>query len=184
MTGGSWRVNVWLEMVGLKDLSTADITIPVSSRDTQTQSLAFGTGDASFTTTVVVSQGLPPGASHTLDMYDGSLTDIYGDAAELRELRAFAFWVESGGDSSGVTLTGGASNPHTLFWTGTTPGQTVYPSGPPALGGGTAVVSVTSTARTLKLTNNGAVDVTYKLVLVGSLTVSGAAMGVLGLTYP
>ena len=188
MTGGSFTLTSTLLVQATKTLSSAGVTVTVSPTIVHEQALSYGTGEGSVSSVVLIEQGLPAGASHTFDLFDGSMTDVYGDPVTLRRVRAFAFWVEDGGDSSGVSLAGGDSNPSGLFWLGTPSaslGQTVYPDGPPACGGGDAGAAVTSTARTLKVTNLGAVEATYKLVLVGTPCVPGVPMGLLlTLTYP
>ena len=188
MNGGSWRIGVTTEVKGEKSLGTTGITVPLTVRESSSATLSYGTASGYMNVEAVIAQGIPAGASHTFDLFDGSVTDVYEDAANFRYVQSFTFRVTSGGDSSGLSLTGGASNPHGLFWTGTagtSTGQTVYPSGPPASGGGSAGAAVTSTARTLRVTNLGAVEAEYELILVGSISVPGVPMGLLlTLTYP
>lgn len=157
--------------------------------DQISQVLGFGTGEDTMSQIVLQTRSLGPGASETLDLYDGStnvpaFVDILNDAATFRVIRGFAMWIDDGGDDSGVTVGNAASNANTLWWGGTTPTQTIYPGGAPMAGGSDAGVAVTTSARNLKVLNNGAESVTYTIAVAGSTAVSGAAMGVLGLTYP
>ena len=83
-----------------------------------------------------------------------------------------------------MTVGNAASNANTLWMGGPTPTLTVYPDSGAISMGQQAGKLVTSTARNVKILNNGAVSVTYLVAMAGSLNVSGGAMGVLGLTYP
>lgn len=182
MTGGAWRYEMAVAVTGQKTPPFGDDAVSTTLDAGTVQSLAFGTGTLGLE--VDQLRHLPAGGSETLNLYDGSLTDVFGDAAPFRVVRSFVLFVESGGDAAGVTVTGGVSNPTALFWVGTTPGQTVYPGGPACSGGSAAGVNITSSACTLKVTNNGAAQCSYRLMVAGDLFTSGMAVGTLGLTYP
>lgn len=185
MTGGSFQITTQVNVSGVKAYLNGANTITLNTSASCTEQLSFGTTTSGVSVEVNQIRGLGVGASETLNLYDGSLLDIYGDPAVFRTVRGFGLWITSGGDTSGLKVEGGDSNPTTLFWTGTTPGKTVYPSSAPELGGSLVGVSITSSAYSLKVTNNGAVAVNYQLIVAGSAGVSGSPIGLLlGLLYP
>jgi len=186
MTGGSWRSVTSIDARGFNAFPGSITPPKVREVGDAIQSLAFGTGTNRFDTAVAIEHSLAPGASETLNLFDGSLLDITGMAATFRMLKGFAAWVTAGGDSAGVTLGQAASNSTTLFWVGTTPGETIYPSGAAIGNGSPAGIAITATACNLKIVNNGAVAVTYALYLVGSRAGAGSPIGLpnLLLTYP
>jgi len=184
MTEGTWSLGTVLRVSARNTRVSGAGYDSFRFGDGVRQGLEAGTGSATASLVVALTRGLVPGGSDTFDLFDGSLTDVFGATAAFRVLRGYALWVEDGGDSSGITLSGGASNPHGLFMGGTTPSITAYPDGPALTAGSPAGSLVTSTARTLKILNNGAVETQYTLVLAGSQAASGALMGILGLTYP
>lgn len=189
MTNGQWQASLGLRLSG-KALgagnTSADRNNPTA---TVSQVLGFGTGSGQMNQLVMQERSLGPGLSETLDLYDGStntppLIDIMRSNVALRTIRGFVIWILDGGDDAGVTIGNAASNANTLWLGGTTPTVTIYPDSGPYSGGQQAGKAVTSTARNVKVLNNGAVSVTYLVAIAGSLNVSGGAMGVLGLTYP
>lgn len=185
MTGGSWRINTVLALTGALRPQFSSASISTTLDASAIQSIAFGTAEGEMSILVDQTRPLPAGVSETHNLFDGSLLDIYGDAAKFRKLRGFAFQVHSGGDSSGVTIRGGDSNPCTLFWVGTTPGQIVYPDGPAAAGGSDAGITISSSACTIKVTNNSAVECSYRMLFAGSVCVPGSPVGLaLSLLYP
>lgn len=158
---------------------------PVHLADGATQSLGYGTGSATVTLVVARTAGLGSGASETLNLFDGSLLDVFDKAANFRTLRGVALWVESGGSTSGLTIGAASSNAHPLFFGATTHTATVYPDGPAFTMGSPAGVAVTSTSCNVKLLNNASVQTRYSLVFIGSESVSGVPIGLaLALTYP
>lgn len=178
MDGGNARLTLGLKVRGQKGASR------VSQGHGTISTLGFGSGEGSLAVIVDQVRGLTAGASETLDLYDGSLLDVHEDPAEFRVLREYAVWVVSGGDTDGLTIGQAGANPHPLFWIGTTPGKTIYPGGIGDAGTDPSGVAVTATVRNLKLTNNGAVALTYRIYLAGGHGMPGVAMGPLGLTYP
>jgi hypothetical protein len=153
------------------------------------QVLGFGTASGQMNQLVMQERSLGPGLSESLDLYDGStctpaLIDIMRSNVAFRTIRGFAIWVLDGGDDAGVTIGAAASNANTLWLGGTTPTVTIYPDSGAFAFGQQAGKAVTSSARNVKVLNNGAVSVTYLVAMAGSLNVGGGAMGVLGLTYP
>lgn len=186
MTGGTWRLTTTLDMQVLNLRPTMAATESASNQRAVTGSLAFGTAANQFGDAVSFLYPLMAGQSVTFDLYDGSTGDAFNEAMNLRLLKAWVVGVSSGGDSSGVTVSGGDSNPHGLFMGGTLPTQTAYPSGPAVTGGSPAGSAVTSTARTVKVANNGAVPVICVIGFAGTPAVSGVPMGLAGLllTYP
>jgi hypothetical protein len=185
MTGGQFQIASIVGVSGTNTYLNGAASVPLNSTQNCTQTLTFGTSSGKMSVEVNQLRGLGAGSSETLNLYDGSLLDVFGFPATFRTIRSFVLFVSSGGDADGVTVKGADSNPNTLFWIGTTPGKTVYPSGPPELGGSPAGVSVTSGASSIKVTNNGAAAVNYVLMVAGSAGVSGSPIGMLlGLTYP
>lgn len=185
MTGGSWRLSVGLKVRGRKQPLNAAAAAPLTLARGLVQSLDFGTGSGTLSLAVAQVRSLGAGASETLDLYAGTdLADLYGDAAPFRVVRAFALWVVSGGDAAGLTVGNAGADPLPLFFGAGAHTETVYPGGVPVLGGSPAGVAVTSTARNLKVANNGAVAADYLIALAGSPVSSGMAMGPMGLTYP
>jgi len=177
MTGGSWRLTTAIQARGVNAFTGAITPPKVSEAGNAIQSLGFGTGSARMDSLVAISQSLAPGASVTFNLFDGSLLDITGMSATFRVLKGFAAWVVSGGDSAGVTLGQAGSNPTSMFWVGTTPGEVIYPGGPAISNGSPAGVLVTSTTCNLQVLNNGAVAATFALYLAGSTAVSGSPIG-------
>jgi len=189
VTNGQWQSSLGLRLSG-KSLGTGNTSaIRNNPNAAVSQVLGFGTGSGQINQLVMQERSLGPGLSETLDLYDGStntppLIDIMGATVAFRTIRGFALWIIDGGDSAGLTVGNAASNANTLWMGGTTPTLTAYPDSGAIAMGQQAGKLVTSTARNVKVLNNGAVSVTYLVAMAGSLNVSGGAMGVLGLTYP
>ena len=179
MTGGTSTITTSVTLEAQHQTVGAAAPATFSTTQRQVQSLAFGSGSNTFNTGVAFTRYLAPGASETLDLYAGLTEPIGGVTAAFRLVRAFALWVASGGDAAGVTVAGGASNPFTFTLGGTTPTNTVYPSGAAFSGGCPAGTAVTSTARNVLVTNNGAAAVGYTLFVEGSLYTAGEPMGLL-----
>lgn len=188
MTSGSWSLSLGLRLAGKKLGGGNTVAVKANPTSACQQTFGYGTGDDQVSQVVLQERSLAAGASENLDLYDGStnspqLLDIVNDVVAFRKIRSFALWISDGGDSAGVTVGNAAANPNTLWWGGTTPTQTVY-NDAPMTGGSDAGVTVTTSLRYIKVLNNGAVAVTYTVAIAGGLTISGAAMGVMGLTYP
>lgn len=154
------------------------------------QLLGFGTAAGQMNQLVLQERSLAPGASETLDLYDGStgtpaLIDIMRDNVRFRTLRGLALWILDGGDADGVTIGDAASNAHPLWFGAADQTQTVYPDSGPMTGGQQAGVAVTATVRNVKVTNNGAESVTYLVAIAGSIISGGGMMGMpFAMTYP
>lgn len=183
MTGGTVTLSAGFTLQTKKQVGTLT-DLPIKVTDDNQMRLPFGVGAGTASLVVVTARSLAAGSSETLNLYDGSLLDVYGDAAPFRVLRGVSVWVESDGDSAGVTFGDAASNATPLFFGDPAHTQTVYPGGPAAVGGSPAGVTVTASTCNLKIVNNGAVPVSYGLLLLGSQHAAGVASGVLGLTYP
>lgn len=145
----------------------------------------FGTDDSHVDTIVFQDQVFAPGASATYDIYTGTdLLDINNSSAPYRTLRYLSVFIVSGGDSSGVRVGGAAANEFQAWFSNAGDQQDVFPNGPPLQQGDPTGKSVGSTNKNIKIANLGAVAVTVRIVLGGSIQVSGGLMGILGLTYP
>jgi len=138
--------------------------------DGSSLSIGYGTSPGLGNLVSALAITIGAGANTTINLYDGSVLDVFGQPAAYRQLRLFAAWVSSGGDSAGVTISPGASSGNSLNWIGTSPGALIYPAGPPLVAGGPTGVTVDNTHKTIKFLNNGAVSVTVSVDLAGSDT--------------
>lgn len=172
MTAGSWRLTTAVRAAGSFTPTNGVRAVPLLVNKGQTQSLAYGTGSGQCDLEVVTTRTITAGSSATLDLYDGSVLDVFGLPAAFRTLRALAVWVQSGGDASGVDVgdDGVVSNPARSFLKGTSPRFSVFPSGPAYSAGSPAGVVVDATHRNLKVVNAGAVSVTVLVALAGATT--------------
>ncbi|MBN9522495.1 hypothetical protein J0H58_28900 [bacterium] len=170
MTSGDWQLTTAVRAGGtyLPANGVRAVSLPV--RKGQAQRLGFGTaggrGDLHVVRTVTVAAG----AGATLDLYDGSLLDVFGQPAPFRTLRAVAVWVDGGGDAAGVDVgaDGVVATPAPLFLKGTTPRATVYPGGPAYSAGSPAGLPVSAGAKNLLIHNPGAAAVTVIVALAGA----------------
>lgn len=158
MTGGSWRLTAGVTARGQGGRPRTRTAV---------QTLGFGTESGQMTVLADLAPVVEPGATLTLNLFDGSVPDVLGAPAVLANLRSFAVWVESGGDAGGVTIAPGASNGNSLWFGGTSPTKTIYPAGPPELAGSAAGVAVDAARATVQFTNNGAVPAAVRIALAG-----------------
>lgn len=167
MTGGKYRLATAIKATGEYTPPGASRPTRVNPAESVVQALSFGTGPGEVVEVIDLSFVLDGGTSRTLNMADGSLTNVLGISAPLAKLRSFAAWVASGGDSAGVKVAPGASNGNSLWWGGTTPTKTIYPLGPPELGGSGDGVTVSTAAANVTFTNLGGTSATVRVALAG-----------------
>lgn len=155
-------------------------------RGSVTQALTFGGGTGNLNAPCGGEYTIAAGASLTLNLYDGGatvddLTTLLGAPANLRGAKGLTVGVISGGDSAGVTVGGAASDAWAGFWSGT---FDVFPGGPAAALGSPGGAPVTSSAKNLKLLNNGSAPVTLQVFVPGTTVAPGFWTGFWGfLTY-
>jgi hypothetical protein len=157
----------------------------VKQANNQQSNYAFGTGSSQVDTVVYQDRVFANGASATYDLYTGTdLLDINSGTAAFRTIRDVGIYVASGGDTSGVRIGGAASNEWVGFFAAAGDKHLIFPSGPAYRAGSPAGAVVTSSTKNLLIENLGAVAVTVRIVIGGTVQVSGGLMGILGLTYP
>lgn len=149
------------------------------------QSLTFGTASGQFDTPAVKSVVLGAGASVTYDLYTGSdILQLDGSAAPFRTVKYVGVFILSGGDASGISVGGAASNAWGAFFADASDIAKHFPSGVPFQQSSPAGVSVGSSTKNFNIANNGAVDVTLGVVVAGNLLLGGMWTGFWGfLTY-
>ncbi len=185
MTGGSWRAQTALTLAGENLLPFATQAIAISLQPNVTQTMLYGTGSGTISGLIARSYPLAPGTSVTLNLFDGSLTDVAGGTVNWRLLRGYSVWISANGDSGGVTVGNADTNAHPLFFGATTHTKTVYPSGGADGGGSPDGITIDSSACNVKIVNNGAVAATVSVNIAGTNAVGGAPMGLFPmLTYP
>lgn len=176
LTAGSYIVNSQAQISGATiapqgNASPNGLASPeAEALSTGGLSLAFGTGtdqaDILCAGQFSIAGG---GGTLTIDLYAGTdLKDVFGGTAAVRTLKAVHIDIDSGGDTTGVTIGSAGANPHPLFFSATNDRWTVFPGGPPLSGGGGAGVAVTNTVKNVLITNNGAVAVVVDVFVAGT----------------
>ena len=155
---------------------------------TATQTLTYGTSSGKLDVPCAGEYEIAAGGSLTLNLYDGGITTsdlvtLFGVAATLRNCKSLAISVKSGGDTSGVRIGAASSNEFVGWFAAAGDCLDIFPDGPAFSVGSPAGKAVTSSAKNVKITNQGAVAVVVQVVAGGTTVVPGTAMGVLGLTY-
>lgn len=174
MTSGDFTLKLTVQGSGQQAAGgTASSTVGVAGPSWQTSTpasvvLSFGTGAANFDTVVWQVRTLAASASETLNLFDGSLTDVFGIAAPLANYKVLAVVrvpnPDGSTNSTSVTVTPGVSNPLAM----PTPSLTVYSGGVPGAWGSLTGFTVSNTAKNLTLTNDdGTNAATYQLVVAG-----------------
>jgi hypothetical protein len=155
--------------------------------DTIQTALYFGTGSGTVDTIIFQDKALAAGASATYDLYTGTdLPDLSSGTAAFRTIRRISISVASGGDSTGVRIGGAASNEWVGFFAAAGDKHDIFPDGPAYEGGSPAGSSVGSTTKNLLIENRGAEAVVVRIVIGGSIQVSGGFTGLFSgyMTYP
>jgi hypothetical protein len=121
-------------------------------------SLTVGSSAAN---SIYVAQGtLAASASTTIDLF--SFTDQLGQSVSM--VRVYSMVVKTA--DAALKVEPGATNPLTWFFGGTTPSITIPSNGGFGFTQPTAA-TVSSTVRNIKLTNTGAVTLTYNIAIIG-----------------
>lgn len=135
--------------------------------------LAFGTGAGQADTFVAQTRTLAAGASEELVLSDGSLLDVFGQAAGLATIKFIGIYPVANPDgstaASGAVVGDAATNPHALWFGGATQTQSVTAGGVPFQQGDAAgkVVAAGSADRVKVANSDGANKFSYVLVLAG-----------------
>jgi hypothetical protein len=146
----------------------ANHTIPQSA-GAEAATLTYGTSSGKVDLITCSDRTLTAGASGTYDLYTGTdLKDLDGLTCAFRKVKLIQVSIVSGGDTAGVTVGGAASDQWVGFFGASGDTLTIYPSGPPFLGGQPAGSAVGTTTKNLKILNNGAVSVTVRITIAGS----------------
>jgi hypothetical protein len=169
MTGGTWNLFAAARVTGVKLPTNQPAGPKLTLSDRIGQTLAYGTGSGQADIICFQTRTLTAGATLTLDLYTGTdLKDLYGDTAALRKVKGLCVWVDSGGDTSGVTVGAAATNIWPAFFGNSSDVWNVFPSGPPLVGGSPAGVAVGAATCNLKILNNGAVSVVVGIAIAGT----------------
>jgi hypothetical protein len=156
---------------GTASTLTVPAAVRAAARSVQVR-FTFGTGAGQVDTLVVQERALAASASETLDLSDGSLLDIFGEANGLQTLKYLLVTLiaNPAGTTGASSLTVGAaaSNAHALWLgSGTDTASVVKDGVPLQMGDGTGK-AVDGTHKNLKVLNaDGTNAATYLLVLAG-----------------
>lgn len=179
LVAGSLQLSVQSNVTGVKinpqgTVATPTLALPLASAlGTGEQSISFGTASGQCDIycaadyALTVSGGATP--SVTLDLFGGTLLNLFGGASVFAKLKSAFIGIVSGGDVSGVTIGNAATNQLGLWFGAVTNTWTIYPDSPPLVGGQQAGLTVDGTRRNLKIANaSAAVVVAVRVILAGS----------------
>lgn len=175
---GSLRVNAGFQakatLAAQGTASSSPLRAPqVAPSGSYPFALAYGTGSGQADTVVAQTRTLAAGASEELILSDGSLKDVFGQAAGLATVKFVGIYPVANPDgsaaSSGAVVGGAATNPNQLWFGGTTQTQSVALGGVPFQQGDGAGETVASgSADRVKVANaDGANKFSYVLVVAG-----------------
>lgn len=169
MTGGSFLLTVSARAAGVLTPANQPRGASVTLSDGARQSLTYGTSSGMADILVFQTRTLTAGASATYDLYTGTdLKDVIGDTAAFRKLKTVFVWVDSGGDTAGVTIGNAASNGNAFYLGAAAQTTTIFPGGPGYTNGSPAGIAVGATTCNVKILNNGAVSVVVGIALAGT----------------
>lgn len=144
-------------------------TVITQDGNTQITSLTYGTTSGKVDLITVSDRTINAASSATYDLYTGTdLKDLDGLTCAFRKVKYIEVMIVSGGDTSGVVVGNAAADAWASFFGAATHTHTIFPSGPPYLGGSPAGVAVGTTTKNLKVANAGAVAVTVRVFIAGT----------------
>lgn len=174
LTGGTFQISAAARISGATiapqgDASSNGLSSPTAdATGSGQQNTDYGTASSQADILCAGDFDIPAGGTLTIDIYTGSdLPNVFGGAAPFRTLRSVLFAITAGGDSSGVVVGNAASNANQMFFGAQTHTWTIFPSGPPLVGGSDAGVAVDATHKNINLHNAGAADATVRIMLAG-----------------
>lgn len=148
--------------------STLDPTEISQSASAQMAALSFGTATGQIDLITCSDRTIAGGASATYDLYTGTdLKDLDGNTCAFRKVRLAVVTIVTGGDANGIAV-GGAASAWPAFFVSGTGRHTIFPSGPPYLGGSPAGVAVGALTCNLKIENLGVASATVRILLAGT----------------
>lgn len=171
MTGGSLRIGIGANGYATKLPTNGVLTSRLPIQAGLSQSLSYGTASGQFDALIYQERTIATVTTATYDLYTGTdLKDIHGDSAALRKVKLLMVWVESGGDASGVEVGGAASQAWAGFFANSSDKALIYPDGLPYVGHNPAGSAVGATTNNLAVKNLGAVSVTVRILIAGTLS--------------
>lgn len=175
LTGGTWQASAAVRISGAAiapqgNAASTTLTSPTTDANGSGQhNTSYGVGAAQADILCAGDFDIAPAGTLTLDIYTGtSLLNVFGGTAPVRKLKDIFFTITAGGDAAGVTIGNSGVNAHALFFGDQTQTWTIFPSGPPLIGGSDAGVVVDATHKDIKLVNGGTVGVTVRVMLAGT----------------
>lgn len=161
--------------------------IPIKQSTNIALLMPHGTATGEVDTIVCQDRVISAGSSVTYDLYTGTdLLDLNSGTAAFRLIRYIGVFIESGGDSSGVRVGGASSNEWIGFFVAAGDKQDIFPDALPWQASSRVGKSVGSSTKNFKIENLGAVAVTVRIAIGGTIQVAGGFTGLFGglLTYP
>lgn len=169
MTSGTWNLSAAVRLTGRLTPTNQTVGSRYTDADRISQTLAYGTSTGQADILCYQTRTLTAGATLTLDLYTGTdFKDVFGDTAALRKVKGLCVWVDSGGDTAGVTVGAAATDIWPAFFGNSSDVWNIFPSGPPLVGGSPAGVAVGAATKNLKILNNGAVSVVVGIAVAGT----------------
>lgn len=177
LTAGTWQITAQVLISGAKIApqgNAATITLAYPTVDEpgsgQQQDLTYGTASGKADILCAADLNVMAAGSITLDILTGTdLKNVFGGDAPIAKLKGIYISIVSGSDdTSGVTIGNAAANANILFFGNVNDTWTIFPSGPPFLGGKPAGVTIDGTHKNVKIANGGAVDAVVRVMLAGS----------------
>ncbi len=139
------------------------------AQGTGSQTLSYGTSSGAADILCAGDFTLAAAGTVEWDLFTGTdFKDVFGQTAAFRKLRGLFIAITDGGDTAGVTIGDAATDPNPLFFGAVDQTWTIFPDGPPMMGGSPAGVAVAGATSNLLITNNGAVEVTVRVMLAGT----------------
>ena len=154
------------------DIALALPAVSVSRQQNSTVSLNFGTGTGKANTIAVKTKKILGGASDTINLFDGSLVDLNGNAivmTTIRQIQIYQIANVSGTNGSGLIIGNAGTNPHGLWFGATThTAKILGTSAVPFVQGDPTGIAVTSGACQIKIANNDGTNAsTYLAIIAG-----------------
>lgn len=178
MTGGRLTASSTITALATLDPqgTASSSTVPDSKTSVskaESVTLQYGTGSGQCNLIVCQERTITASNSETLNLFDGTLKGIYGEATGFQKVKFISIGIidnpSTSVKASSITVGNAAANPNTLFMGGTTPTQTIYKTGPAMRqGDGVTGVTVSGAACNVKILNNdGTNSATYRIVVAG-----------------